>query len=412
MKTKTRLWTTLEALTTPAAVLAEWQAALGPEFVAARVYLRPTQDQARTYPCINLPQCDCRHEIVATANDGKFRAVCRCELDNCPPLLLNPCDILIHELDIQMFCRAIRCSFKFDDPPDERATPYGASYVWPVGIYGNLRSSVYLLIRPSEQEFLKEIEGLITGQADPFILLAPTRQHLTPHVQAVLQRHKAAFIPLSGTLALDAPDRFKVISSIQPILDRFAQGLAEGTGLVKTVEKFGRDIEAVAKGNYELRKENEELRQLHAEGFLQFANNVDAKDFTAFITILAKGNRKAAADELKIPYRSFYDSVDKWRGMGSEYKRMFRIVECRKKIGRKIMVRMPDSILGLAKKNKPENPETISAVNQANRDRKAESKDHSELLREILAALSEQNPQNWQSVQKELIEIIKEEIPQ
>lgn len=180
----------------------------------------------------------------------------------------------------------------------------------------------------------------------------------------------------------------------------------------KDVNAVRLNAEMIAKNDYELRQENAELQRIHTEGHLKFIEKVNADDFIAFSYIMAKGNRKAAADELNIPHRSFYDRVENWRVLGPEYKLMFRIVEWRKKIGRKIMVRMPDSILGLANKKESENPQTISDLNQANRDRITESKDHSELLRDILVALAEQNPQNWQSIRKELVEIITEEVPQ
>jgi len=73
---------------------------------------------------------------------------------------------------------------------------------------------------------------------------------------------------------------------------------------------------------------------------------------------------------------------------------------------------LPDSVLGLANKIRPENPEIIRDVKMSNKDRAAKAEDHSELLREILVAMAEQNPQNWQNIRKELVEIITAEIPQ
>lgn len=180
----------------------------------------------------------------------------------------------------------------------------------------------------------------------------------------------------------------------------------------KGVEEVRINTEAMAKNEYELRQENAELQRLHAEGYLKFIEKLNAEDFAAFVAIMAKGNRKAAAESLNIPLRSFYDRVAKWPGMGPEYKRIIRMVEWRKNIGRKIIVRLPDSILGTANKNQPENPDIIKDVKQSHKDKAAVSKDHSELLREILVALADQNPQNWHAIRQELVEIIKDEIPQ
>jgi hypothetical protein len=390
-------------------VLVEWQDVLGADFANGQAFLRATGEQADEYPCTNRPPCDCAHEIVPHGPD-RIVAACRCTPGECKTIRLQPKDVVIHALDGPKFCRAIRRVFKFDDPPDERAILYGAPHTWPVGTYGDLHSPVYLVIRPAEAEFLKEIEGIITGQADPFILLAPTQRHRTPTVQAVLQRRKAVFIPLSRTLALDGPGRFKTTNPTQPILDRFTQGLAEGAGLVKTVEKLGRDMDAVARGNYELRKENEELRRLQAEGYFKFALRVDAEDFRAFATIMALKNRKAAADFLEIPFRTFYDRVGAWNRKGRDYQRMYRLVEWRKAVGRKITLRLEDSVQSGEPNDKPENPETIGGV--LDMMSQADSRDYPALLGQILEALQAQNAKNWPAVQKELIGIIKDELPQ
>ena len=42
----------------------------------------------------------------------------------------------------------------------------------------------------------------------------------------------------------------------------------------------------------------------------KFALRVEPEDFRAFAIIMALGNRKAAADFLKVPHRSFYDRVE------------------------------------------------------------------------------------------------------
>ena len=86
--------------------------------------------------------------------------------------------------------------------------------------------------------------------------------------------------------------------------------LGEGIGTVRL------DIGAIAKNEYELRQENAELQRLQAEGYLKFAAKISGSDFTAFIYIMALGNRKKAADALGIPHRSFYDRLTSGLGWG------------------------------------------------------------------------------------------------
>lgn len=394
--------------------MAEWQAALGPDFDDAEAFLHPTQRLAGTYPCTRRPQCDCRHEVVANNDNVTFRAVCRCGPGNCSAITLTPRELLVHALDSATLCRAIRRTFKFDTPPDERAVLLGAPHVWPVGAYGALHSPVYLAIRPTESEFLKEIEGLITGQADPFILLAPTQRHRTPTVQAVLQRHHATFVPLSRTLALDGPGRFRTTNPIQPILDRFSDELAAGKGLVKTVEKFGRDLDAVAKGNYELRTENEELRRLASDGYFKFVLSVDPLDFRYFAAIFAVGDRAKAARLFnnEIGERRFYERVDSWKSRGPEYKRMYRIVEARKKAGRHGMIRLNESLQSASVQEEAENPETLQAVLDRLHADDLDQRSFPALLQDILNALLDMNDDNWRPIRDELVPVIREEIPQ
>jgi hypothetical protein len=400
------LWENLERFATPAAVLAEWQEILGGDFAAFQGFLRPTDDLALEYPCTNRPSCACRHEVVPL----RMVAACRCEPRDCESIVLEPKDVLVYALDTRKLCGAVRAPLGFEPPPDDNAVVDGTRGTWPVGTYGQTRSPVFLTVRLTESDFVEELERLVSGQSEPFILLAPTERHKTSTVQGILQRQRCAFVPLCSSLALAGGGRFTATGSIQPILDRFGQGLAEGKGLVKTVEKMGRDIAAVAQGNYELRKENEELRTLQKEGFFKFALKVDGEDFRAFAVIMALGNRKAAADFLKVPHRSFYDRVEKWSARGKDYQQMARYVDWRKRSSRKIKLRLDDSVQSGEPNDAPENPETIGEVLDAiSAD---DSRDYPAILRQVLETLRAQNGKNWAAVRAELLEMIEEEVPQ
>jgi hypothetical protein len=206
-----------------------------------------------------------------------------------------------------------------------------------------------------------------------------------------------------------------VVKAVEEVGEVVLPGVAAGAvvrAMVAAVESVGKRLEgkfeAVAKGTYELRKENEELRMLQAEGFFKFALKVDGGDFRAFAIIMALGTRKAAADFLKVPHRSFYDRVEKWTSRGKDYQRLYRFVEWRKKVGRKIMVPLGDSVQSGEPNDMAENPVTLEAV--ADRIAAADSRDYPTILREILEALKEQNPENWAAVRKELVEMIGEEV--
>jgi hypothetical protein len=68
--------------------------------------------------------------------------------------------------------------------------------------------------------------------------------------------------------------------------------LFAGAGEIgEMVAGIHREIAAVAKGNFDLRKENEELRRLQSDGMFKFALRVEPEDFQAFAAIIALGNR-------------------------------------------------------------------------------------------------------------------------
>jgi hypothetical protein len=192
--------------------------------------------------------------------------------------------------------------------------------------------------------------------------------------------------------------------------DARASALPEGDGdLPATIERIDRNIEAVARDRYRLNAENEELKRLTIAGQLQFAERVDAEDYVAFAFILALGNRSAAARRLGIPHRSFYDRVNGWNTRDDDYKRMFRLIEWRKAVGRKITVRLGQSLQFGGTGDEAENPKTLESMLDRIASQGSDSRE--ELLKDLLEALRSQNPGNWQSVRNELVAIIKDEIP-
>ena len=184
--------------------------------------------------------------------------------------------------------------------------------------------------------------------------------------------------------------------------------LREMRGMIRTVESMAGGLKAGAKNQSELRKENEELRQLNKEGYFNFAVRVKGEDFLAFAVIMALGNRKAAADHLQMPHRSFYDRVNLWARGSKDHQRMFRLIEWRKKTGRKILVRLEDSVQSGEPNDEPENPVTVAAVLEG--IAVSDQRDYPAILREILEVLANQNPKNWELMKGEALDIIHDEL--
>lgn len=402
------LWKTLEALAEshpPAAVLASWRHHTGPEFGTMGTFLRASARLAQVYPCLSESGCGDPHEVVSL-DDGRWLARSQEELRECPAIWLTEAELAVYELDTDRFGGAL-CRVLGFEPASAIGASEAAPKLWPVGTHTATRSPVFLALCPNEGQLMLNLQGLLGVCREPFILLAPTARHRSELIGSMLQRERCAFIPLSPCLAPDG-DGFRLAAPVAPVLDRFAAGLATGDGLVKTVERIDRNIEAVAQDKYELRKENEELRQLNKDGYFNFAVRVNGEDFLTFAVIMALGNRKAAADHLKIPARTLYHRVDQWPGRGKDYKLMLRYLEWRKRSSRHLKVELNPSLQSGESNDQPENPETMADV--LTEIKAADNRDYPALLAEVLEALKRQNSGNWTMVRQELVEMIKDEV--
>jgi hypothetical protein len=402
------LWKTLEAFAEsnpPAAVLASWRHHTGPEFGTMGNFLRAAARLAQVYPCLSESGCGDPHEVVSL-DDGRWLARSQEDLRDCPAIWLTEAELTVYELDTERFGVALCRALGFE-PASASGASEAAPKLWPVGTHLETRSPAFLALCPNESQLMLNLQGLMAVCREPFILLAPTARHRSELIGSMLQRERCAFIPLAPCLAPDG-DGFRLAAPVAPVLDRFAAGLATGDGLVKTVERIDRNIEAVAQDKYELRKENEELRQLNKEGYFNFAVRVNGEDFLTFAVVMALGNRKAAADHLKIPARTLYHRVDQWAGRGKDYKLMLRYLEWRKRSSRHLKVELNPSLQSGESGDQPENPETMADV--LTEIKAADNRDYPALLAEVLEALQRQNSGNWTMVRQELVEMIKDEV--
>jgi hypothetical protein len=182
--------------------------------------------------------------------------------------------------------------------------------------------------------------------------------------------------------------------------------------LQESVRAVQADTEAIARGNYELRKENEDLRRSAANGLFDFVLKVDPLDFRYFAAIFALGDRAKAARELGIKERTFFARVESWPSKGPEYKRMFCIMHARKRGARRGTVRLPDSVQFAGARNAVENPQTLANILDTVVDPRTERGSYPSLLQDILNALLDMDACNWQVIRDELIPVIREDAMQ
>lgn len=405
-KSQKGFWPALERLA-GGAVAIEWRGELGPDAESAWPLLRPANRLASTYPCTNRLGCECPHRIEELGPD-RWLAVPGPD-EGCAPIPLKREDLIVFEVDTAALCRGMAACLNLDVCGSRTVAGARAERI---GRYGPSGWGAYLMVPGDSARMMREVDRLFNAHPDPFILLTPTGLHCSGDVESCLRRQLCMHIALRDIIDLGPEGKLTAKPSAGPLLAEFARRTAENKGLARTVEKIGRDIAAVAQGAYELRQENDELRQLQADGYLRFALRVDGEDFRAFAVIMALGTRKAAADFLGVPHRSFYDRVDKWPSRGKEYQKLARAVEWRKSVGRKRIVPLGDAMQSGDAGDSAANPETMKAALDRLRANEVDSRDYPALLGDILAALEALDAENWPAVRKELIGIIKEELLQ
>jgi hypothetical protein len=237
--------------------------------------------------------------------------------------------------------------------------------------------------------------------------------HGTPEELALVQRLLDAEL-WPGAQQNLAPDSGLPLPQIA---DRAGVAAAAGAyelpevSSVKTMfNEILRRISAVARRDHELIKENDELRRLKAGGLFDFSARIAPLDFQVFAAIMAVGNANAAAKVLKMPSRTVYDRLAKWSERGKDYLPLLRWSEWRKAVGRKIKLRLEDSVQSGEPNDTPENPETISEV--IDTITAADNRDYPAILLQIMETLKAQNTKNWAAVRGELVEMIQQEVPQ
>jgi hypothetical protein len=273
---KANLWNSLEVLSTQAALLMEWEQELGDDFSAARVFLRPTQQQAGSYPCAYPISCGCRHRVVFDSPED-VSAVCDCDEGGCDPMLLRPSDLIVYALDGSMLAAAIRRAFGFDEI---HSGGFEGLRSYLVGGWGIRRSHVFFNVPISENGLLKEIDRLCAAVPDPFVLLTPTSRFCTPMVQRALRRQGCAQMALGGVLKLITPGVLELVPDAKGAVDVFFGGfgrhVAQGKPLELAIGRVEAKLDAIARSR--MGQQTEAVSEDAARQALEIVRKLDAGD--------------------------------------------------------------------------------------------------------------------------------------
>ena len=207
----TGIWHAFEAIPGAAALDIEWKALLGSDYETAKAFLRPNGKMAASHPCMVRRGCGCEHEVVVHDSED-IVAVCRCER-GCETFSLQRSDIVVYELDRRALDASLAKVFGLFEETDSATDLPGTTRIGVYSPYAGYRFPVYLTIQIEPDDFNRILDGLLSRNDNPFILLAPTRNHCTSMAEKRLAAKGSIFIPLSENVSR----QFRLLRSMDDI---------------------------------------------------------------------------------------------------------------------------------------------------------------------------------------------------
>ncbi len=196
---KAGFWQALEAVPGLAAVDAEWKVRFGSDYGTARDFLRPNGRLSSSHPCLVQHGCGCEHEVVVHDPED-IVGVCRCDR-GCETFTLHRSDIVVYELDRRVLDTALAKVFGLFEETDSATDLPGTTRIGVYSPYAGYRFPVYLTIQIEPDDFNRILDGLLSRDDNPFILLAPTRNHCSAMAEKRLAAKGSIFIPLSENVS-------------------------------------------------------------------------------------------------------------------------------------------------------------------------------------------------------------------
>ncbi len=193
-------WRSLEAIPGFSALPSIWRRHLGDDFEIFRAaFLQKKATTVRSFPCPR--NCGCAHCIIgeaAPASQSPITAICRCEPCLCAPLTLTLAEITPLHLNWAKLGRAICKAFGLDAGDNDFPIPNTRQ----IGSWSSEAVAVILTIQTERHLLRRVIPELALRLQKPFILFAPTSDHLDAACHELLGLARAAFFALDGHVRL------------------------------------------------------------------------------------------------------------------------------------------------------------------------------------------------------------------
>jgi hypothetical protein len=196
-------WSCLETLPGLIALPCVWRARLGERFERLKaLILQDNPNPAELLPC---PRgCGLAHDIVCRP-DGSLAATCDDDPHQPQDIPLTPADITPLEVSWsklgRALCLVLGLDSRFRKLPPPNTIQFGA---WSVEA-----APALLTIQVCSAAFRRVVPELAAGLRRPFMLFAPTSNHLDAPCLELLSGIGAAFFPLDSTVGLGNDGRLR-----------------------------------------------------------------------------------------------------------------------------------------------------------------------------------------------------------
>jgi hypothetical protein len=199
-------WSCLEAIPGQTAVASTWRSHLGMWFEPFETaFLHSLAERASSVPCPR--ECGCWHEVVCH-EDGRFVGICQCESWNCDDLPLTVEDLTLWTLSWLRLGRALCQALGLQGKTANLNLPATRQ----IGAWSADAVPVFLTLQSEREGFLFIVGQLAARLRQPFILLAPTSQHLDAEAKELLANVGA------GVFALAAHVEFSKSGTLRPLV--------------------------------------------------------------------------------------------------------------------------------------------------------------------------------------------------
>jgi len=215
-------WSCLETVPGPSAVWTVWKESLGANYESFKsAFLQGTSDRpVKFFPC--LWRCGCSHEVIRR-DDGRLFAECRCKPRRCDGFGLSREDIIPWEVNWSKLGRGL-CTALGLTPKTARLGLYNTQQI---GCWSADAVPVILTIQAHDREFLHTVSALVGRIGKPFILVAPTGQHLGSSARELLETAGAVFLPLDAYTIFKEDGALEPTKGVRELLDQVAPNLRE-----------------------------------------------------------------------------------------------------------------------------------------------------------------------------------------